>query len=120
MEKKGWATTVNAALEQQGIEKSVDHNGKKRLSESEQILFTAARKYLNDHLNGHTLDLDAWKRELGTKNAERDVLYREYTALKEDTAKVEKIKRSVRDILHSESTEQTPKIPSSQAAPVVV
>ena len=82
------------------------YKGKKRLSDSEQILFTAARKYLNAHLNGHKLDLDAWKRELGTKNAERDVLYREYTALKEDTAKVEKIKRSVRDILHSESTER--------------
>jgi hypothetical protein len=46
-----------------------------------------------------------WRQELGTKTSEKNVLNREYTLLKEETEKVEKIKRSVTEILHSETPE---------------
>jgi len=47
-----------------------------------------------------------WREELATKAAEQDKLYREYVVLKSETAKVEKIKRSVTEILHSETPDR--------------
>jgi hypothetical protein len=85
------------------------YKGKKARTESEEILFTAAKKYLTEHLNGHRLNLDAWRQELGAKTAETEMLYKEYCALKDETAKVEKIKKSIADILRSESPERQPK-----------
>jgi hypothetical protein len=84
------------------------HKGKKSRTESEKILYDTSVKYLKDHLNGHKLDLDTWKRELGTKTTEKEVLYREYYKLKEETAKVEKIKKSVAEIMQVELRERKP------------
>jgi predicted nucleic acid-binding Zn-ribbon protein len=74
-------------------------------------LFDAADKYLRDVLQGRydpkkLPPIDMWKRELGSKTDESNALYAEYTALKEETQKVERIKRSVAEILHSEKPEQ--------------
>jgi hypothetical protein len=56
----------------------------------------------------HSLKFSSYDRqELGTKTSEKNVLNREYTLLKEETQKVEKIQRSVNEILHSETPEQT-------------
>jgi hypothetical protein len=78
------------------------HKNKKALTDSEGILFGAARKYLSEHLNGRPLDLKKWKAERAEKAAAKDRLYREYYALKEETQKVERIQRSVREIIRTE------------------
>jgi hypothetical protein len=52
--------------------------------------------------------IDMWRKELAAKTAERDVLYREYENLKSETQNVEQIQRSVKDILHSDTTEHLP------------
>ena len=49
-----------------------------------------------------------WREELTAKTAESVSLYREYKTLKDETAKVEKIKRSVIDILHSDEPKREP------------
>ena len=57
--------------------------------------------------------IDTWRRELGTKTSEVNALYREYTALKEEIYKVEKIRASVNVIMQEEmpitQPERTPK-----------
>jgi hypothetical protein len=80
---------------------------------AELILFDAAEKYLRGVLQGRfdpkkLPPITMWRQELGTKTSEKNVLNREYTLLKEETAKVEKIKRSVTEILHSETLEHIP------------
>jgi hypothetical protein len=52
------------------------------------------------------LPIRNWEKELATKFAEKDKLNREYHKLKDDTAKIERIQRSVKEILHSESPER--------------
>jgi hypothetical protein len=79
---------------------------------AELILFDAAEKYLRDVLQGRfdpkkLPPITKWREELTTKTAEKEKLYQEYSILKEETAKVEKIKRSIAEILHSETPEQT-------------
>ncbi|MDR0292559.1 MAG: hypothetical protein LBH95_00195 [Oscillospiraceae bacterium] len=79
---------------------------------AELILFDAAEKYLRGVLQGRfdpkkLPPITMWRQELGTKTSEKNVLNREYTLLKEETAKVEKIKRSVMEILHSDELVQT-------------
>jgi len=69
-------------------------------------LFDAADKYLHGVLQERfdpkkLPPIVAWKQELGGKMSEKAVLDREYTALKEETQKVEQIRRSVAEILHS-------------------
>jgi cell shape-determining protein MreC len=73
------------------------------LPDSERILFTSAKKYLNEHLNGHKLDLKKWKAERAEKTAERNQLNQKYDALKEEIKKVEQIRREVYDIMRSEA-----------------
>jgi len=75
---------------------------------AEITLYEAAKKYLDAHLNGHSLPLKDWKLELTKLTAEQNVLYREYTALKDETREVELIKRNVENILHENQRESTP------------
>jgi L-fucose isomerase-like protein len=86
---------------------------KKARAKTETALFQAAQKYLIDHLNGHKLDLDTWKVELGTKTTEQEVLYREYDALKDETREVEIIKRAIEDIIREE-TRNTRSVPARE------
>ena len=47
-----------------------------------------------------------WQEELATKTAYRDSLYQDYYTLKNENAIVEKIKRSVTEIMASEKAEK--------------
>lgn len=59
------------------------YKGKRMLTDSKDILLQAAKRYLADVLNGHKLDLKAWKRERESKIAQKNLLYLEYAKLKE-------------------------------------
>lgn len=59
------------------------YKGKKTLTESEQILFTAANTYLKDVMNGrNALPTKAWKKEYADLTAKRQMLNQRYVALK--------------------------------------
>ena len=77
-------------------------------------LFDAADKYLRGVLQEHfdpkkLPPITMWKQELGGKMSEKAVLDREYTALKEETQKVEQIRRSVAEIVRVEEPKHTAK-----------
>ena len=76
-------------------------------------LFDAADKYLRGVLQNRfdpnkLPPISAWEKELAGKLISKDALYREYYALKDETANVEQIQRSVKEILRSETEERTP------------
>jgi hypothetical protein len=69
-------------------------------------LFDAAEKYLRQHMQKHfdpkkLAPVSAWEKELAEKIAVKESLYRDYYKLKDDTYKIEKIRASVKAILHS-------------------
>ena len=76
-------------------------------------MFDNAEKYLRDVLQ-ERFDLkklppiSKWRDELTEKTTEKNTLYREYHSLKDETARVEKIKRSVTEILRGETPERAP------------
>ena len=72
-----------------------------------------AEKYLRDLLQSRfnpkkSPPITKWQEELTAKTAESAALYRDYKKLKDETAKVEKIQRSIKDILHSDEPERAP------------
>ena len=86
------------------------YKGKKPLTESEQILFMAAKDYLKGVMNGKTaLPVKAWKAEYAKLTAERETLNRRYLALKEEVKEAEQIRKSVYNILRQEQREQQPR-----------
>ena len=86
------------------------YKGKKRLTESEQILFTAAKDYLKGVMNGKTsIPTKAWKTEYATLTAERKTLNQRYVSLKEEVKEAEQIRKSVYSILRQEQREQAPR-----------
>jgi hypothetical protein len=69
----------------------------------EITLFETADRYLKDVLNGHEVPpVKAWISELVEKTAKHELLSEKFTLLKEETRKVERIKRSVDDILQKD------------------
>jgi chromosome segregation ATPase len=75
---------------------------------SELAMFDNAEKYLRDVLQerfdpNKLPTIAKWREDLAVKTTVKDSLYREYYTLKDETAKVEKIKRSVTEILHSDT-----------------
>jgi|GEM_PF-2074729 len=52
----------------------------------------AAKKYLDDHLNGHTLPLKSWKADRARLTAERDALYQDFYRLRDEVRDVEVIR----------------------------
>jgi hypothetical protein len=77
---------------------------------AELTMFDSAEQYLRDVLQerfdpNKLPPIAKWRDEYAAKTAEKDALYREYYKLKDDTAKVEKIQRSVKEILHNEAME---------------
>lgn len=85
------------------------YKGKKTLTDSEQILFTAAHSYLKDVLNGRTgIPAKAWKAERDKLTAERKTLNQRYVALKDEVKEAEQIRKSVYSILRQEQREQQP------------
>ena len=86
------------------------YKGKKTLTESEQILFTAAKDYLKGVMNGKTaLPTKAWKTEYAKLTAERKTLNQRYVALKDEVKEAEQIRKSVYSILRQEQREQAPR-----------
>jgi len=66
-------------------------------------LYQAAERYIKANLNGRDkIPLVAWEKECATLTAERKALNAEYLTLKDEVGKVEKISRSVQDILYEE------------------
>lgn len=86
------------------------YKGKKKLTEAEQILFTAAHDYLKGVMNGKTaLPVKAWKAEYAKLTAERETLNRRYLALKGEVKEAEQIRKSVYSILRQKQREQQPR-----------
>ena len=76
-------------------------------------MFDNAEKYLRDVLQARfdpkkQPPITKWREELSAKTAEKDSLYREYYALKDETHKVEKIRASVKEIMQAETPKRTP------------
>ena len=81
--------------------------GKKALTDSEQILFTAATNYLKGVMNGKiTLLTKAWKAEYANLTAERNGLNQRYVSLKDEVKEAEQIRKSVYSILRREQQPQ--------------
>lgn len=84
--------------------------GKKALTDTEQILFTAASTYLKSVMNGKTtIPTKAWKAEYAKLTADRNRLNQRYVALKDEVKEAEQIRRSVYSILRQEQREQQPR-----------
>ena len=85
------------------------YKGKRKLTEADQILFAAAKNYLNDVMNGKTtLPIKAWKTEYNKLTAERKTLNQRYLVLKDEVKEAEQIRKSVYSILRQEQREQQP------------
>ena len=74
---------------------------------SELAMFNNAEQYLRDVLQGRfdpkkLPPITKWRGELAAKSTEKETLYTKYYALKDETAKVEKIQRSVAEIMRAE------------------
>lgn len=96
--------TLKKHIEQSDI--YFKYKGKKKLTESEQILFTAARDYLKGVMNGrNTIPTKAWKEEYNELTAKKKTLYQKYTALKDEVKEAEQIRKSVDSILRQEQRE---------------
>lgn len=79
------------------------------MPETEQILFTAAKDYLKDVMNGKTaIPTKTWKTEYAKLTAERKTLNQRYLALKEEVKEAEQIRKSVYSILRKEQRGHTP------------
>lgn len=86
------------------------YKGKKPLTDSEQVLFTAAHSYLKGVLNGKTtLPTKAWKAEYAKLTAERKMLNLRYAALKDEVKEAKQIRKSVYSILRQEQREWQPR-----------
>ena len=85
------------------------YKGKKALTDTEQILYTAAHSYLKGVLNGKTtLPTKAWKAEYAKLTTERKTLNQRYLALKDEVKEAEQIRKSVYSILRQEQRERQP------------
>ena len=74
-------------------------------------LYQAAERYIKANLNGRDkIPLAAWKKELADLTAELNGLDYDYKVLKNEVGKVEKISRSVQNILHEERQREQPQI----------
>ena len=74
-------------------------------------MFESADKYLREVLQerfdpNKLPPISKWQEELTAKLAVKDSLYRDYNKLKSETHNVEKIRASVKSILHSDSPKQ--------------
>jgi len=85
------------------------HKGNKARTEAEEILFTAAGKYLKGVMNGKTtLPTKAWRAERDKLTAERNRLNSEYVSLKDEVKEVERIRRGIDDIMREENRRTRP------------
>ncbi|MBS7226294.1 MAG: MobA/MobL family protein [Clostridiaceae bacterium] len=86
------------------------YKGKKPLTETEQILFTAAKDYLKGVMSSKTaIPTKAWKTEYAKLTAEKKTLNQRYLTLKEEVKEAEQIRKSVYSILRQEQREHAPR-----------
>jgi len=96
--------TLKKHIEQSDI--YFKYKGKKKLTEAEQILFTAAKDYLKGVMNGKTaLPVKTWKAEYAKLTAERNAHNQRYLVLKGEVKEAEQIRKSVYSILRQEQWE---------------
>jgi len=101
-------STLKKHIEQSDI--YLKYKGKKALTDSEEILFTAAKNYLKGVMNGKTtLPTKAWRAERDKLTAERNRLNQRYVSLKDEVKEAEQIRKSVYSILRQEQREQQPR-----------
>ena len=90
--------TLKKHIEQSDI--YFKYKGKKKLTEAEQILFTAAKDYLKGVMNGKTtIPTKTWKTEYAKLTNQRNALNQRYLVLKEEVKEAEQIRKSVYSIL---------------------
>jgi len=78
-------------------------------------LFQAAERYIKAHLNGRDkIPLVMWEKERTTLTTERQQLNSDYVSLRDEVRKIEKIARSVQDILYQERQREQPTRKRSQ------
>ena len=100
--------TLKKHIEQADI--YLKYKGKKALTDSEEILFTAAKNYLKGVMNGKTtLPTKAWKAEYAKLTADRNRLNQRYVSLKDEVKEAEQIRRGVYDIMREENRRTQPK-----------
>ena len=78
-------------------------------------LYDNAEKYLRDVLQDRfdpnkLPPITKWREELAAKNSEANALYQEYSALKEETYKVEKIRANVKVIIQAKMPMTKPEL----------
>ena len=79
----------------------------KLLTETEQILLTAAKDYLKGVMNSKTIiPTKTWKEEYTKLTAKRKALNQRYLTLKEEVKEAEKIRKGVYSILRQEQRGQ--------------
>ncbi|MGL5514508.1 MAG: MobQ family relaxase [Sporomusa sp.] len=78
-------------------------------TESEEITFTAAKKYITNHLNGYgKIPYKSWGAERTKLTIARNRINQEYISLKEEVKEVEKIRRNIYDIMREETHRELP------------
>ena len=83
----------------------------KKRTESEEMLFAAAKGYLSNHLNGRNkIPLVAWKSDYKNLATTKGNLYHEYYRLKEEARHMESIQKSVEHMMRSDIKENTQRI----------
>jgi hypothetical protein len=91
--------TLNKNIKQAEIYFKLKNN--KHLGEADQILFSAAEKYLNSTMNGKTpIPLKAWKKERENLLAQKPILYQKYEKLRDEVKQIETIRKTCHDIMH--------------------
>ena len=76
----------------------------------ELTLYEAAERYIKAHLNGRDkIPLPTWKSERERLTVERGKLNQQYQNLKTETAKVERIRSNVYDIMSAERRREQPR-----------
>ena len=75
---------------------------------AEITLFESADRYLKEHLNGKVSKppLKKWRAEREELSAKRDTIYRGYYSLKDEVREVERIKRTVDEVLREQPQKQ--------------
>jgi len=99
-------TPINRVYQQQKPKHKEDFFESNRAA---LTLYQAAERYIKANLNGRDkIPLVAWQKERAVLTAERKTLNAEYLTLKDEVGKVEKISRSVQDILYEERQREQP------------
>ena len=93
--------TLDEHIRQAGIYR--EQKSKKR-SESEEILFASAKKYLSAHLNGRNkIPLSAWETEYKNCLDEKCRLYQSYHHLKDETRAAELLQKAIEYIIRKDA-----------------